>query len=142
MGQRGTLSLRGRTPLAGFDPNIFAGEQELDLSLALEILSRELELGSFYSRIAGYEDVNDAERFAQDPTFRLIGSEKTWDRGAAWTSRLQTFEPEKLAEEENFGSLARMNRELTAKAEAVDAQQRIVLDMDSTQISGVRSAGE
>ena len=35
-----------------------------------------------YSRIAGYEDVNDAERLSQDPTFRLIGSEKTWDRGA------------------------------------------------------------
>ena len=38
---------------------------------------------SVYSRIAGYEDVNDAERLAQDPTFRPIGSEKTWDRGAA-----------------------------------------------------------
>src|SRR5712691_6953162 len=39
-----------------------------------------------------------------------------------------------LAEEENFGSLARINRELIAKAEAIDAQQRIVLDMDSTEI--------
>jgi hypothetical protein len=38
-----------------------------------------------YSRLAGYEDVNDAERLAQDPTFRLIGSEKVWDRGAALT---------------------------------------------------------
>src|SRR3974390_1200437 len=89
---------------------------------------------SVYSRIAGYEDVNDAERLAQDPTFRLIGSEKTWDRGAALTSRLQTFETEMLAEEENFGSLARINRELISKAEAIDAQQRIVLDMDSTEI--------
>jgi hypothetical protein len=43
---------------------------------------------SVYSRIAGYEDVNDAERLSQDPTFRLIGSEKTWDCGAALTSRL------------------------------------------------------
>jgi len=89
---------------------------------------------SVYSRIAGYEDVNDAERLAQDPAFRLIGSEKTWDRGAALTSRLQTFETEMLAEEENFGSLARINRELIGKAEAIDAQQRIVLDMDSTEI--------
>jgi hypothetical protein len=32
---------------------------------------------SVYSRIAGHEDVNDAERLSQDPTFRLIGSEKT-----------------------------------------------------------------
>jgi len=31
---------------------------------------------SVYSRLACYEDVNDAERLSQDPTFRLIGSEK------------------------------------------------------------------
>ena len=35
---------------------------------------------SVYSRLAGYEDLNDAERLSQDPTFRLIGSEKVWDR--------------------------------------------------------------
>jgi hypothetical protein len=89
---------------------------------------------SVYSRIAGYEDVNDAERLSQDPAFRLIGSEKTWDRGVALTSRLQTFETEMLAEEENFGSLARINRELIGKAEALDSIQRVVLDMDSTEI--------
>ena len=38
---------------------------------------------SVYSRLAGYEDLNDADRFSQDPTFRLIGSERIWDRGAA-----------------------------------------------------------
>jgi hypothetical protein len=47
---------------------------------------------------------------------------------------LQTFETEMLAEEENFASLARINRELIAKTEVIDAQQRIVLDMDSTEI--------
>jgi hypothetical protein len=64
---------------------------------------------SVYSRIAGYEDVNDAERLSQDPTFRLIGSEKIWNRGAALTSRLQTFETEMLAEDENFAGLGRLN---------------------------------
>lgn len=78
---------------------------------------------SVYSRIAGYEDVND--RLSQDPTFRLIGSEKIWECGAALTSRLQTFETEMRAEEENFVSLARINRELIGKAEAIDAQRRI-----------------
>ena len=34
---------------------------------------------SVYSCIAGYEDVNDAERASQDPTLRLIASEKTWE---------------------------------------------------------------
>ncbi len=89
---------------------------------------------SVYSRLAGYEDVNDAERLSQDPTFRLIGSEKIWDRGAALTSRLQSFETELLAEEENFAGLVTINRELIARAEAIGSPQRVVLDMDSTEI--------
>jgi hypothetical protein len=59
-----------------------------------------------YSRLAGYEDVNDAERLTQDPT----------------------------AEDENFAGLAAVNRELIARAEAVDSPRRGVLDMDSTEI--------
>jgi hypothetical protein len=89
---------------------------------------------SVYSRIAGYEDINDAERLSQDPTFRLIGSEKVWDRGAALTSRLQSFETELLTREDNRAGLAAINRELIAKAEALDSPQRVVLDMDSTEI--------
>ena len=52
------------------------------------------------------------------------------DRGAALTSRLQTFETEMRAEEENFGSVASINRELIAKAEVLDSPTRAVLDMD------------
>jgi hypothetical protein len=89
---------------------------------------------SVYSRIAGYEDVNEAERLAPDPTFRLIGSEKIWERGAALTSRLQYFETEVLAQEENLAGLAAINRSLIAKAEAIDSSQRVVLDMNSTEI--------
>lgn len=44
---------------------------------------------SIYSRLVGYEDLNDAERLSNDPTFRLIGSEKIRDRGVALPSRLQ-----------------------------------------------------
>jgi hypothetical protein len=66
---------------------------------------------SVYSRLAGYEDVNDAERLSQDPTFRLIGSEKIWDRGAALTSRLQSFETELLAEPENLAGLCAIGGE-------------------------------
>jgi len=89
---------------------------------------------SIYSRLAGYEDLNDAERLSQDPTFRLIGSEKIWDRGAALTSRLQTFETEMLAEEENFAGLATLNGALIGKAETMDSGYRTVLDMDSTEV--------
>ena len=89
---------------------------------------------SVYSRLAGYEDMNDAERLSQDPTFRLIGSEKIWERGAALTSRLQSFETELLTQDENLAGLAAINRDKIARAEAMDSPQRVVLDMDSTEI--------
>jgi predicted ribosome quality control (RQC) complex YloA/Tae2 family protein len=89
---------------------------------------------SIHSLLAGYEDVNDAERLSQDPMFRLIGSEKIWERGAALTSRLHWFETEVLSQAEHFDGLSRINREMIAKAEAMDSPQRVVLDMDSTEI--------
>jgi hypothetical protein len=89
---------------------------------------------SIYSRLAGYEDVNDAARLSQDPTFRLIGSRRIWERGAALTSRLQSFETEVLTQEENLAGLAALNRELVAKAEAIASPRRVVLDMDSTEV--------
>jgi hypothetical protein len=89
---------------------------------------------SVYSRLAGYEDVNDAERLSQDPTFRLIGSSKIRERGAALTSRLQSFETELLTEAGNLAGLAALNRELIAGAEAINCPRRVVLDMDSTEI--------
>ena len=36
---------------------------------------------SVYRRLAGYEDVNDAERLSQDPTFRLIGPSSSGSAG-------------------------------------------------------------
>ena len=88
---------------------------------------------SVYSRLAGYEDLNDAARVSADPTFRLIGSKKNWDRGGALTSRLQSFEAELLASEENLLGLMAVNRELVAQAQAQDESERVVLDMDSTE---------
>src|SRR5712692_4983180 len=64
----------------------------------------------------------------------LVCSEKVWDRGAALTSRLRSFETEMLAEEEYFAGLWRINRALIARAEAIDSGDRTVLDPDSTEI--------
>ena len=89
---------------------------------------------SVYSRLAGSEDVNDAERLSQDPTFRLIGSEKIWERGAALTSRRQSLETEWLTQDEHRAGLAAINRELIARMEEIDSPQRVVLDMDRTEI--------
>jgi hypothetical protein len=87
---------------------------------------------SIYSRLASYEDVNDAERLAQDPTFRLMGSERIWERGA--DVAVASFETKLLTQGENLAGLASINRELIAKAEAIHSAQRVVLDMDSTEI--------
>src|SRR5713226_1067755 len=110
--------------------NIMDDRRGKNTQLPLPDLLRQ----SIYSRLAGYEDLNDAERLSQDPTFRLIGSEKIWDRGAALPSRLHWFETEVLSQDENLEGLSRINRELIAKAEAMDSPQRVVLDMDSTEI--------
>jgi hypothetical protein len=61
-------------------------------------------------------------------------SEKIWDREAALPSRLHWFETEVLSQNENLEGLSRTNRELLVKAEAMDSLQRVVLDMDSTEI--------
>jgi Transposase DDE domain group 1 len=89
---------------------------------------------SIYS-LAGYEDLNDAERLSQDRTFRLIGSEKLLDRGAALPSRLYWFETQVLMQAANLSGLAAMNRELIARAEGEERKSRLVLDMDSTEIT-------
>ena len=47
---------------------------------------------------------------------------------------MQSFETESLTREGNLAGLASINRELIAKAEAIESLQRVVLDMDSTEI--------
>jgi hypothetical protein len=89
---------------------------------------------SIYSRLAGYEDVNGAERLSQNSTFRPIGLSKIWERRAALTSRLQSFETELLTQAENLAGLAALNRELLTSTQAIDSPRRVALDMDSTEI--------
>ena len=91
--------------------NIMDDRRGKNTQLPLPDLLRQ----SIYSRLAGYEDVNDAERLSQDPTFRLFGSEKIWERGAALPSRLHWFETEVLSQDENLEGLSQINRELLAK---------------------------
>ena len=111
------------------DEHLSDSRQGLNTKFPLVDLLRQ----SVYSRLAGYEDLNDAVRVSADPTFRLIGTKKNWDRGAALTSTLHGFETEMLATEENLIGLMAVNRELVAQAEAPDDSERIVLDMDSTE---------
>ena len=88
---------------------------------------------SVYSRLAGYEDLNDAARLSADPTFRLIGSPTRWDRSAALTSTLHWFETELLTHEDNLVGLMAVNRELIGQVETFGRADRIVLDVDSSE---------
>ena len=88
---------------------------------------------SVYSRLAGYEDLNDAQRLSADPTFRLIGSPTRWDRSAALTSTLHWFETELLTHEDNLVGLMAVNRDLIGQTEVLDHTDRVVLDMDSSE---------
>jgi hypothetical protein len=103
--------------------------QGLNKQFTLSDLLRQ----SVYSRLAGYEDLNDAERLAADPTFRLISSQRIWDRDAALTSTLHWFETELLTQEENLIGLMALNRETLGQAESFDGSDRVVLDMDSSE---------
>src|SRR5437867_690800 len=88
---------------------------------------------SIYSRLAGYEDTNDAERLAEDPAFRMLASRARRETTVALTSTLHWFETEVLAEERNYQGLARLNTALLQQAAARSAHQRVTLDIDSSE---------
>ncbi len=52
---------------------------------------------SVYGHLAGYEDVNDAERLSRDPAMRAIVDRKGLDRRAVSTNQMGRFETEWLA---------------------------------------------
>ena len=119
------------------DEHLSDSRRGLNTQFSLADLLRQ----SVYSRLAGYEDLNDAVRVAADPTFRLIGSPKLWDRGAALTSTLHWFETELLTQEKNLVGLTAVNREVLAQAGMPTRAGRTVLDMDSSE-SPVHGAQE
>src|SRR5438132_8478996 len=96
---------------------------------------------SIYSRLAGYEDTNDAERLAEDPTFRMLASRERRETSVALTSTLHWFETEVLAEERNYQGLARLNTALIQHAVTRSPASRVTLDIDSSE-SPVHGAQE
>src|SRR6266478_5682005 len=93
---------------------------------------------SIYSRLAGYEDTNDAERLAEDPTFRMLASRERRETSVALTSTLHWFETEVLTEEDNYQGLARLNTDVV-QGEAM--ARCVILDIDSSE-SPVHGAQE
>ena len=60
---------------------------------------------SIYSRLAGYEDVNDATRMSKDPVIRAIAGMKKAKKNAASTNSRERFETEVLSLKKNLGAL-------------------------------------
>ena len=57
---------------------------------------------SIYSRLAGYDDTNDAERLAVGPAMRHVAGGRAVERSAASTSVMSRFETEILTQLENL----------------------------------------
>ena len=89
---------------------------------------------SVYSRLAGYEDTNDAERLSDDPTMRVIvGRRGGPERKAASTNTMSRFETEVLTQDGNVEGLARLNAKWVDGAISHTAHRRVILDMDSSE---------
>ena len=89
---------------------------------------------SIYSRLAGYDDTNDAERLSQDPAMRVVVGWQGSDRNAARTNTMSRFETETLTQEDNLKGLALMNPQWVELAMAHTPHQRVILDMDSWRV--------
>ena len=87
---------------------------------------------SVYGRLAGYEDVNDADRLGRDPAMRWIVGGKAVERGGASTSQMGRFETELLANNENLAALADLSGMWIDRVHDHDPPRRVVLDMDSS----------
>ena len=89
---------------------------------------------SVYSRLAGYEDTNDAERLADDPTMRVVvGRRGCPERPAASTNTMSRFETEVLTQDGNVEGLGRVNATWVDRAMTHTAHRRVILDMDSSE---------
>jgi len=63
---------------------------------------------SVYSRLAGYEDTNDADRLSVDPAMRQVVGGRARERTAASTSLMGRFETEILTQPQNLELLTNL----------------------------------
>jgi hypothetical protein len=85
-----------------------------------------------FGRLAGYEDVNDADRLAHDPALRWIVGGRAVTHNAASTSQMGRFETEVLTQEANLSALADLSGRWIDRVHARRPVKGIVLDMDSS----------
>jgi hypothetical protein len=87
---------------------------------------------SVFGRLAGYEDVNDADRLAHDPALRWIVGGRAVTQNAASASQMGRFETEVLTQKANLSALADLCGRWIDRVHARRPVRGIVLDMDSS----------
>src|ERR1700724_2001698 len=88
---------------------------------------------SVFGRLAGYEDVNDAERLCRDPAMRWVvggGAPMSW---AASASQMGRFETDWLTRPENLAAVADLPGRWIDAVHRRRPPKSIVLDMDSSE---------
>src|SRR6202521_3018746 len=88
---------------------------------------------SVFGRLAGYEDVNDAERLCRDPAMRWVVGGRAPMGQAASASQMGRFETEWLARPVNLAALAALPGDWIDTVHRRRPPKSIVLDMDSSE---------
>src|SRR3954447_163054 len=98
--------------------------------------SRHTLLGQFrqsvFGRLAGYEDVNDADRLGRDPAMRWIVGGRAVTQTAASASQMGRFETEVMTQAKNLAALTDLSGQWIDRVHARRPVKGIVLDMDSS----------
>ena len=87
---------------------------------------------SVYSRLAGYEDTNDAERLSVDPAMRHVVGERAKGKTAASVSQMGRFETEILTQPQNLNALINQPGQWVDEVHGHKSINEIILDMDSS----------
>ena len=87
---------------------------------------------SVFGRLAGYEDVNDAERLRHDPAMRWVVGGKAAHGCAASASQMGRFETRWLTADENLLALADLSGQWIDRVHARRPPKGVILDMDSS----------
>lgn len=87
---------------------------------------------SVYSRLADYEDTNDAERLSVDPAMRHVVGERAKDKTAASVSQMGRFETEILTQPRNLKALIKQTGQWVDEVHQCKPIEEIILDMDSS----------
>jgi hypothetical protein len=96
---------------------------------------------SVFGRLAGYEDVNDAERLCRDPAMRWVVGDRAISRSAASASQMGRYETKWLSRPENLIALADLPGQWIDKVRQRRGPKTVILDMDSSESPTPACAG-